>query len=887
MANARNKSKRLSAALLSLVMVLSVLAGISPTATALDWVETGTDQATVTIDNTDSEAAIEAVINDLLTGSDVSGKNGDLKKFVYVNVTGGKTNASEGIKLEIPEDSMVSWQARLEGAVNTEALVELSGGPGEFMVLGGTIRNTGVNSALNGGNQCYVSLAGGTISATSAVAVTGRYIVAFMDNSNVSVNTDSLNPAIKVTGEGGVLVASGAGSALTVNGDVVFVSSGQISSTGGSEINVTGSVTFDEDDSILYSYGTDSLITITGDVTLNGEDSGVCSWDIDSLVTITGDVAFNGKNATLGAIGGGEVKVAGEVTFKDVYSGVDALDVDSLITIVGGVVFEEKYSELFALNSGEISVSGNVTFKGERSVIYAWDIDSLVTIIGDVTFKELLSSINASNSSNVNVTGGVTFGGMSSGVYSRGINSLVTIIGDVTFNETRAEILADISGKIDVTGSVTAKKNDAEQNFIMVGEFSEVTIGGDVSTPGVGINAWDGGKFTASGNVTALGVFGVECYNGANVFIRGTLSVKDNEKYICFYDEDASEVVFIPKEPYPPKKTITSVTYYEYVCYDATAAAPAYVYIKVPAPPPPPPPSTEIGAPAVPGSSFPEGSFLNGNDSHTIGSGADLVYIADKEFAQFSFVQVDGTTLTKDTQYKAEGESTKITLLADYLDTLAEGAHTLTVGFKDSSSVSAQFTITAGSATPPEVPEVPFPFMDVPETAWYYNDVKVAWEMGLVNGTSLTTYSPSKDLTYAEAVKLAACMHQLYTTGEVTLANGSPWYQSYVDYAKANGIISKDYEWKAPATRMGYMEIFANALPEEAYEAINEIEDDAIPDVPMTHPLADEIYKLYRAGIVQGDNGHNCNPDTLIKRSEVAAILARMMVPEARIEFGI
>ena len=145
-----------------------------------------------------------------------------------------------------------------------------------------------------------------------------------------------------------------------------------------------------------------------------------------------------------------------------------------------------------------------------------------------------------------------------------------------------------------------------------------------------------------------------------------------------------------------------------------------------------------------------------------------------------------------------------------------------------------------------------------------------------------------KSLTYAESIKLAACMHQLYTTGDVTLTNGSPWYQSYVDYAKQNGIISEDYDWNAPATRMGYMEIFANALPEDALKPINDIADGTIPDVPADHPQSAAIYKLYRAGILQGvDDAHNCKPESNIKRSEVAAILTRMMKEEARISFSI
>jgi hypothetical protein len=54
----------------------------------------------------------------------------------------------------------------------------------------------------------------------------------------------------------------------------------------------------------------------------------------------------------------------------------------------------------------------------------------------------------------------------------------------------------------------------------------------------------------------------------------------------------------------------------------------------------------------------------------------------------------------------------------------------------------------------------------------------------------------------------------------------------------------------------------------------------------MSHAQAGAIYKLYRAGIVQGvDAAHNCNPSANIKRSEVAAILIRMMDPAKRVKF--
>ena len=177
------------------------------------------------------------------------------------------------------------------------------------------------------------------------------------------------------------------------------------------------------------------------------------------------------------------------------------------------------------------------------------------------------------------------------------------------------------------------------------------------------------------------------------------------------------------------------------------------------------------------------------------------------------------------------------------------------------------------------------PFTDVARTDWFYSDVEIAYNDSLINGKTSTKFAPNDNLTYAEAVKLAACMNQKYMLGSVSLQNGSPWYQSYVDYCKMNGIISKDYVWNANATRAGYMEIFANALPN--LTEINSIADNSIPDVSMRHPQAAGIYKLYRAGILQGvDAQHNCNPASNIRRGEVAAILTRMMYASQRISFS-
>lgn len=184
------------------------------------------------------------------------------------------------------------------------------------------------------------------------------------------------------------------------------------------------------------------------------------------------------------------------------------------------------------------------------------------------------------------------------------------------------------------------------------------------------------------------------------------------------------------------------------------------------------------------------------------------------------------------------------------------------------------------------------PFTDVPDGEWYAADVQRAYELGLINGTSKTTFSPGEKLHYCEAIKLAACMNQRYEQGRVTLTNSASgkWYDSYVAYAVEHNIIwdASDYDWDAVATRAGYMEIFASALPYEALEEINSIPYGAIPDVPEDSENEWAIYHLYRAGIVQGTDAatHACSPNNTILRQEVATILTRMMDKSKRIHFN-
>lgn len=182
-------------------------------------------------------------------------------------------------------------------------------------------------------------------------------------------------------------------------------------------------------------------------------------------------------------------------------------------------------------------------------------------------------------------------------------------------------------------------------------------------------------------------------------------------------------------------------------------------------------------------------------------------------------------------------------------------------------------------------------FTDVDETKWYgyykQGSVATAYELGLMSGNSATTFNPQGDLKLSEAVTVAARIRAVYEGDEDAFPKTSPWYKTYVDYAVEKGIIPEDFitgKETAAAMRCEMAYIFAHALPEEEYEKLNDVA--ILPDVDSTTIYAEEILKLYNAGILTGNDKYGTFRTTdSIKRSEASALICRIAVPDMRLEF--
>jgi len=175
-------------------------------------------------------------------------------------------------------------------------------------------------------------------------------------------------------------------------------------------------------------------------------------------------------------------------------------------------------------------------------------------------------------------------------------------------------------------------------------------------------------------------------------------------------------------------------------------------------------------------------------------------------------------------------------------------------------------------------------FTDVSDSAWYYNDVKSAYELSLISGMGAGIFAPDSTMTVAQGITLAARMNAAYNNIKIPEQTGT-WYDVYVTYAKEKGILS-DGQFDSldrAIKRQEMASLFAKALPASYYNAINAV--TKVPDVMVSASYYKDVFLLYNAGIIMGSDAYGTfNPEANIKRSEVSAIINRVAIPTNRLK---
>ncbi len=178
-------------------------------------------------------------------------------------------------------------------------------------------------------------------------------------------------------------------------------------------------------------------------------------------------------------------------------------------------------------------------------------------------------------------------------------------------------------------------------------------------------------------------------------------------------------------------------------------------------------------------------------------------------------------------------------------------------------------------------------FSDVGSGAWYDESIKMAYQLGIINGNGNGKFDPDGKITTSQAIKMACVLRSTYAGDNADFSNGNPWYKPYVDYAIKNGIIMVDQfvNFDSYATRAEMAAIFANGVPASELSSINNVK--ALLDVSESATYGSQIFLLYRAGVLTGNDAKGTfTPSENISRAQAAAIITRIAVVSQRRELS-
>ena len=200
------------------------------------------------------------------------------------------------------------------------------------------------------------------------------------------------------------------------------------------------------------------------------------------------------------------------------------------------------------------------------------------------------------------------------------------------------------------------------------------------------------------------------------------------------------------------------------------------------------------------------------------------------------------------------------------------------------------------------------PFTDVPQDAWYYPVVKEAYEKGITNGTSRTTFEPNATVTremflvmlYRAADVKLDVFHTMFPNWEEESIQKSyfsdvkkdAWYAETVCLAKemdvTTGVDATHFGVGEPITREQMATFSARFMDVRKHVALKDAENPvkAFSDADQISDWAKNAVEAMRvSGVMQGDAQQRLHPLDHATRAEAAAVVLRLVDATERVSF--
>jgi hypothetical protein len=176
------------------------------------------------------------------------------------------------------------------------------------------------------------------------------------------------------------------------------------------------------------------------------------------------------------------------------------------------------------------------------------------------------------------------------------------------------------------------------------------------------------------------------------------------------------------------------------------------------------------------------------------------------------------------------------------------------------------------------------PFLDIEPGAWCYDAVRRVYEMGLMNGTSATTFTPNTATNRGMIVAILYRLEGSPAAGSSGFSDVAPgaYYASAVAWAVQNGIVNGyDDNTFRPGNRITREQLAAFLYRYVRYKG-GDVSDradlSAFTDAGQIASYAVEPLQWANAqGLVNGTSAATLSPGGSATRAQAAVILTRLM----------
>ena len=207
-------------------------------------------------------------------------------------------------------------------------------------------------------------------------------------------------------------------------------------------------------------------------------------------------------------------------------------------------------------------------------------------------------------------------------------------------------------------------------------------------------------------------------------------------------------------------------------------------------------------------------------------------------------------------------------------------------GKDDSPSYNGGPVYANPGETKPDVSQPPASsgvFADVKSDAWYYDSVKKAYELGLVNGVSANEFQPERSVNREEFIKIlcnAIGIENVASSVFADVSDGS-WYAPFVNAAVNAGIVSgisdSSFGVGLEISRQDMCVMIYRALLFSGVTLDTGINEDFADSDEIADYAKESVNALKAAGLVNGKGDNLFAPTGKTTRAEATTIILRMM----------